>query len=790
MTDPSEEVEPGLATDLHVEATNRLIEALVDAEKRMRRRIELLSDAVFETDSAGAMVFVSSAWAQITGHGVDASRGRHLVDLVVPEDHDAVRASLAPARHAFRIRVRFQRPDGRMVPTLVVTAPIEGGGVVGVVQDITQALASQEELSLLSIVASSTDNYVVITDAAGYTEWVNPAFEQKTGYTLREVIGRKPGHVLQGPATDSGTVARIREAIAEGRSVREELVNYSKDGQSYWVQLQITPVRNGDGALERFVSVQIDVSEVKEHEQQMLQQRAALEAAVLKRTSQLAKAKDEAEEAARAKSSFVANVSHEMRTPLNAITGLARLLGSTPLNDAQADYVNKIASAAVVMMHTVNDVLDFSKVEADAVQLDSAPFRLSATLRSLDAVVGTLAKEKGLAFRLELDPSLPEKVVGDRFRLEQVLINLAGNAVKFTNSGSVLVAIRRHDSAGGVGVAFEVTDTGVGIDRNDVERLFQPFTQVDASTARTHGGTGLGLAIVQRLVGLMGGAVTVESEPGRGSTFRFDLAFLPLPGEQPVGDPTGAIPRSTGTKLLGSRVLVAEDNEFNQQVVAELLASEGARVTVVSSGPDALERVAAGGEYDVVLMDVQMPGMDGLETTRRLRALEGGADLLVIAMTANAFDDHRVACLAAGMNDFETKPVDLERLCRTLSRWLPDLVDGDDDPSRPAAVDPSVLSTLLNDDQVKVRRFGVRFVETTRGALHDMRSAVATGDMETLHRLAHGVRPAAASVGAAPLSQMAGDLETAASWGHVPDALARIDAMARELDRVAEVLAP
>ncbi|MFM7684475.1 MAG: PAS domain S-box protein [Actinomycetota bacterium] len=789
MTEASDGAEVGLATDLHVEATNRLIEALVDAEKRMRRRIELLGDAVFETDGAGVVVFLSSAWSQITGRSVEDTMGTSLVDAVVDVDAAELAAALTPARHGFRVRVRFRRPDGRTVPTLVVTAPIEDGGVVGVVQDISQEVASQEELSMLSIVASSTDNYVVITDAAGNTEWVNPAFEAKTGYTLREIIGRRPGHVLQGPESDKATVARIREAIAEGRSSREELVNYSKDGSSYWVQLQITPVRNEQGTVERYISVQIDVTRAKELEQEMQQQRASLEAAVVKRTAQLARAKDEAEAAARAKSSFVANMSHEMRTPLNAITGLTRLLAATELNTAQSDYVHKMASAAGVLMNTVTDVLDFSRVEADAVVLEAAPFRLSSMLRSVDAVVGTLARDKGLAFHLRLDPSLPEKVVGDRFRLEQVLINLAGNAVKFTSKGSVTVALRREAVGRDVTVRFDVADTGVGIEPGEVQRLFQPFTQADSSTSRMYGGTGLGLAIVQRLVGLLGGSVQVDTEVGRGSTFGFSLRFATVDAGPSGSDVTGAIPRSSGTKLLGVRVLVAEDNDFNQQVVAELLESEGALVTVVSSGAEALARVAAEARYDVVLMDVQMPGMDGMESTRRLRALQGGADLLVIAMTANAFDAHRVACLAAGMNDFETKPVDLERLCRTIGRWLPDLVDVDDEPAQPAAVDPTVLASLLNNDEVKVRRFGLRFVETTRTAISDMRAAVASGDVDALRRLAHGVRPAAASVGAAPLSQLAADLESAASWGHVPDAIARLDAIARELERVAEVLA-
>ncbi len=791
MLNESKRTEPESVAEHHVESTQRLIEALVDSEQRMRRRIELLSDAVFESDGHGRLVFTSQAWTLITGRPISDSLGRPVADIFHPDDRAAVVAAMAAESPPARVRARVDRPD-RTVWVVVVTAPIDAGGKVGVLQDITQTVASQEELLMLSIVASSTDNFVVITDSRGLTEWLNPAFEHKTGYTLREMVGRKPGAFLQGADTDQAAVARIRDAIAEGRSIREELLNYTRAGEPYWIELQITPVFNEHGSVERFISVQVDATEAKLHGLEQQKQRVALEAAVLKRTEQLEKAKGEAENAVRARSSFVANISHEMRTPLNAILGLTRLLSATDLDPRQFDYVVKINAAAGVLNRTVNDVLDFSKIEANALELERAPFRVASVLRNIDAVVGSLARERGLDFVVDLAPAVPEKVVGDALRLEQVLLNLGGNAVKFTSDGSIRIEVDVvHESADDVVLRFEVHDTGVGIEPEQVDRLFQPFTQADSSTARRHGGTGLGLSIVDRVVGLMGGRVTVASEPEQGSSFVFTARFGRLPAGVEVGDPTGVLPRPAAGRLAALHFLVAEDNEFNQQVISELLESEGADVTLAGSGSEVLERLAAGLSPDVVLMDVQMPGMDGLETTSRLRSNPAHTDLLVIAMTADALGEQRAACLAAGMNDFETKPFDLDHFCETLARWMPDAVAGETQAVSTSAghhqhVDPGALARLLNNDPVKVARFGQRFVETGRDTIERMRSATAVDDRDELARLAHSFRPAAATVGAHRLADLIAGLERAIGDGDAT--AASFQAVAIEFGYVAQVL--
>ena len=490
---------PVPVTDLHVEATYRLTEALVAAEKRMRRRVEMLSEAVFESDAGGRIVFMNPASRSIFGREPQDCLGRSLADLLVEDDRDAWQG--LPDGHAGPAAVttsplRAQRPDGSLAWVEVSTARTEEGGTVGVIRDVTRQKLAQDELARLSIVASSTDNMVIITDAQGRTEWVNRAFTELTGHTLADIAGRKPGDLLQSDQTDPQAVTRIAQALREGRSVREELLNRTKDGRAYWVALQITPVVDARGRIERFVSVQVDITERKRQERVILEHNAQLEERVRARTSELARAKELAEAATLAKSQFLANMSHEIRTPLNAIIGLSHLCLATTLQPRQQDYLAKIEQAGQSLMRIVNDILDFSKIEAGSLDLESAPLRLADVADRVLALLSETARAKGLELRADIAPAVPEVLVGDALRLEQVLLNLCGNAIKFTHRGSVRLVIDRgavDDET--VELAFEVRDTGIGIAAEPSKRLFQAFSQADSSTTREFGGTGLVLAI-------------------------------------------------------------------------------------------------------------------------------------------------------------------------------------------------------------------------------------------------------------------------------------------------------
>ncbi len=792
----------------------RRIEGMLKvSDERLRLAIESTEIGIFEWQQAGERVFFSPGvwtilgydpatqplsleiWAQFV-HPEDRERYQRLwrdqligkISYVDPEYR--VRAADGSWRWLYVRSRGFASPGGPRTPVRIV----------GTIQDVSerkradQALReSQSATRKLSLVASRTDNLVIIAGANGSIEWVNESFIRVMEYTLEEIVGKSPDAFLRGSDADARLVRRVRTAIDRGESLSIELANYSKSGRKYYVHLEIQPIRNERGELENFIAIETDITARVETE------------------NALRRAKLEADAASRTKSEFLASMSHEIRTPMNGVIGMTSLLLETPLKPEQRDYLTTIRTSGEALLTIINDILDFSKIESGKMDLELQPVDLATCIEETLDLFAVPASAKKLELTYCIHEGVPNWVIGDVTRLRQILSNLINNAVKFTSAGSVSIEVRHAPKSGAasddpqatLGLEFAVRDTGIGIPPDRIERLFKPFSQVDSSTTRKYGGTGLGLAICQRLATLMGGGIRVESEVGRGSTFiasfRTALAPAPVPsvdaglgsafrgetvlciedqpitqrrlqrflreqGAKPVaaasvdealkavfrperpaaivldlamideakgpylrdhlvalqvplvllmppgqtsaiflGDQTliesltkplktqaltaalrrlgQALPRrelpaspiaTAAAATLPDRpvieILVVEDNPVNQKVALRYLEKLGFRAATAENGVIALS-ILENRSFHLVLMDLQMPEMDGFETSRQIRKrFPASRQPKIIALTANALKGDRELCLEAGMDDYLTKPVKIGDIAAAIEK--------------------------------------------------------------------------------------------------------------------------
>jgi PAS domain S-box-containing protein len=509
--------------------------------------------------------------------------------------------------------------------------------------------ALKSETQSLQAVTDTVADGLYAMDREGRLTLVNPAAEALLGFRERDVLG-SIGHDLFHSHGINGKVpvrdCQIFQRVSRGEAFDGEELFARADGGTLPVEVASRAVLDR-GRITGSVTVFRDITQRKKAEAALNDARAAAEAA------------------SRMKSEFLANMSHEIRTPMNGIIGLTQLALEGDLDPAQREYLELVGQSANTLLTIINDILDFSKIEAGRLHMETIPFAPGPTLEAAIRPLARQAAEKGLALNIAIDPDVPDHLEGDPVRLTQALTNLVGNAIKFTGRGRVDVAVARLPDLDGITLEFSVADTGTGIPADKLDSIFESFSQADASITRRFGGTGLGLAITRHLVRLMGGETRVESTPGKGSRFSFTARFSAAGAQAGAGV---ADRPATGEPALN--VLLVEDNAVNRMLATALLGKAGHRVDVAEDGARALALLTAEHAYDVVLMDVQMPIMDGLEVTRAIRAHESahGGHLPIIAMTANAMVGDRERCLAAGMDDYVAKPIRVGELFDALAR--------------------------------------------------------------------------------------------------------------------------
>ncbi len=666
VADDSGEITSFIGIKQDVTRRKEIDETLQRSEAHFRALVERGSDLIALLEQDGKARYLSPSYLRVLGYTPEELQGKNAFDRVHPEDRPGILTALAEGLGSPGATVtaeyRVQHKDGSWrIVEAVGTNLLQDPAVAGIVinaRDITERKQAEETLAfsnaILSTQQETSIDGILVVDACGKIISYNQRFVDMWGVPPDLMAARIDEPVLQlvvGQVSEPAVFLARVEYLYEHREEKSAEEVILRDGRTF--ERYSAPMFGPDGVYYGRVWYFRDITERKRAE------------------SQLREAKETAEAASRAKSEFLANMSHEIRTPMNGILGMTDLALGTALNAEQREYLELVKSSADGLLNVINDVLDFSKIEAGKLALEAIGFDLRHVVCDTADALRLRAQEKGLELKCEPAPALPATVVGDPGRLRQVIVNLVGNAIKFTERGRVAVRMDvESETQRTICLHVAVADTGVGIAPEQRERIFDAFEQADSSTTRRYGGTGLGLPIAARLVALMGGKLWVESEPGMGSTFHF-TAELGRSRAAAAPAPPLAAPVSRARPL---RVLLAEDNAVNQRLTVRLLEKRGHTVVVAATGKEALAALERE-PFDLVLMDVQMPEMDGFEATARIRQREQrcGGHVPVVAMTAHALKGDEERCLQAGMDAYVPKPIGARHLFEVIDQ----LVAGD-----------------------------------------------------------------------------------------------------------------
>jgi PAS domain S-box-containing protein len=790
----------GLTESLH-RMRRRIVadEALRESEQRWRSLTDALPQLVWSAGPDGACDYFSTQWTQHTGIPEADLLGWQWLKVLHPDDREPTRkfwTDSVAGRGPYDVEYRVRRLDGeyRWFKTRGVPIRDSEGGIFkwfGTCTDITASKQLEEELRQantrldLAVRGSNVGIFEVdLRDGeyiGGRAHFIN----------VWEQLGNQPpDSSVESTAESTGWMASLHpddrdRVVSEIRTQLAGVANdyhvayraRHRDGSDRWMLARGTITRDESGKAVRVTGSRVDVTDLKQIENELRQ------------------AKETAEAANHAKDEFLANVSHEIRTPMNAILGMTELALDMTLTSDQRQILKTVKSAADNLLGLINDLLDFSKIEAGKLELDISEFSLRTALSDTLRALKVRADAKGLNFCCDVRSEVPDSLRGDAGRLRQVLLNLVGNAVKFTEAGKVSVRVDVADAApeGSVVLRFAVTDTGIGIPQEKQQKIFRAFEQEDTSTTRKYGGTGLGLTIAARLVDLMGGVISVDSQAGEGSTFAF-TACLQLQADpvdkvaEPKQHEADALPRGQGLMPAQSlRVLVAEDNDFNAQLIEQLLIRRGHLVSLAQDGRSALA-LMEDSPFDLLILDIHMPELDGFEVTGKIRRRERntGGHLPIIALTARSRSEDRDKCLAAGMDEFLTKPFRADDLWTVIDRVLGNRqarpTNGELSQPR-AALDFATILAACGGDESLLRKMCQAFQERIPGHLAALEDALGQQDAPRLREAAHKICGMIATF-SADAGDVASKLEESAACGRLEECrslVPRLVAMGSEL---------